>query len=422
MKPFTRSCAIALLALVLTDRSIAQSWQVFDMATAGFPSNTINGIAEDGQGTIWASTDWGLCRYDGSAWTIFQTSNSGIPENTLTCVAVDTLDRVWVGTIFHGAVMFDGATWTEYNTGNSSLPDNEVLCITIDHRGWAWIGTYVGLACKTGSGWRLYDDTPASYNGLVLNGPVIKDVAVRSDSLVMIATENGGFHYLTDTMVQVHSTYIDFFPDNSQTAVVFDETANERWVSTPAQGLLRQGGYWFTGPWFQYAPWTSAMPTAAITDVALDALGRPWCGSISAGLIRRNFDGTYTVYDPINSGLPDEFVTDVLIAGDGSIWAGTQTGGLARLDLTVGMPAGPSGVEVRAYPNPTDDLLFVEVPSSSTGPMEWTIRNSCGQRMMQGTLEPGERRVLDIDGLIPGQYVLSAMGAGASTHLKLLVQ
>ena len=173
------------------------------MNTAGFPSNTVSDIAIDSQDNVWVGTDWGLCKYDGSIWTIFQTGNSGIPDNVINTVAVDSLDRVWVGTLLHGVAVYDGLTWENFTTQNSDLPDDEIKSITIDFRGWAWIGTYVGLACYTGLEWRIYTDQSTSYNGLLLNGPVIEDVAVRPDGLVAIGTLNYGFHYMTDTNVFV---------------------------------------------------------------------------------------------------------------------------------------------------------------------------------------------------------------------------
>ena len=66
-----------------------------------------------------------------------------------------------------------------------------------------------------------------------------------------IGTLNGGFHYLTDTSVAVHATYIDLFHDNSQLGVAIDTVAEESWMVTPSQGLLRQGGSWENCPWVQ---------------------------------------------------------------------------------------------------------------------------------------------------------------------------
>ncbi|MDQ3100599.1 MAG: hypothetical protein M3R08_04375, partial [Bacteroidota bacterium] len=85
----------------------AQSWQVFDMDNAGLPSNTIRGLAQDQQGIIWAASNWGLCRYDGSDWTFFQQGASGLPENDLSALAVDQLDRLWIGTSLNGVAILD---------------------------------------------------------------------------------------------------------------------------------------------------------------------------------------------------------------------------------------------------------------------------------------------------------------------------
>lgn len=221
-------CSLAFGAvLAVISAAEAQTWEVFDTTSAGFPSNSVVDIAIDRQNIVWVATDW-ACAGMTERTDNFNTDNSGLPENTIQCIAVDTLDRLWVGTLFHGVVVYDGMTWTAFDQTNSGLPDDQIRSITIDHRNWAWVGTYLGAACYTGSEWRLYNDQPTSYNGLVMNGSVINDVAVREDGLVAIATLNGGFHYLTDTCIHYHSTFTDFFPDNTQTAVAFDPNLDQR--------------------------------------------------------------------------------------------------------------------------------------------------------------------------------------------------
>ena len=53
----TRFGAVLGLGLaLLSGPARAQTWQVFDMATAGFPSDNITDIVQDTEGTIWAAT------------------------------------------------------------------------------------------------------------------------------------------------------------------------------------------------------------------------------------------------------------------------------------------------------------------------------------------------------------------------------
>ncbi len=337
------------------------------MNTAGFPSNNVTDIALDGQGRTWVSTDWGLCLFENGGWSFFQTQNSGIPDNRLLCLDVDSLDRVWIGTLLNGVLVYDGTTWVNYTTQNSPLPDDQIKCITIDHRGWAWIGTFLGLVCYTGTEWRIYDESPTSYGGLQLNGQVIEDVAVRADGLVAIGTLNGGFHYLTDTSVAVHATYIDLFPDNSQLGVAIDTVAEERWMVTPSQGLLRQGGSWENGPWFQYSTGLSTIPSNALISIAMDAQGRPWVGSMDKGLIVREPNGTFASYDTLNSDIPHNTVEVVKVASDGAIWVGTPFAGAARFQPTDMIVENSGAPALRLFPVPADDHVTIIWPHEAMG-------------------------------------------------------
>ncbi|MEO8589514.1 MAG: two-component regulator propeller domain-containing protein [Flavobacteriales bacterium] len=415
-----RSAGIAMFLLFAANTQ-GQSWEVFDTTSAGFPSNSVTDIAIDSQDNVWVATNWGLCKYDGTSWQIFQTSNSGLTDNVVQCVAVDTLDRVWIGTLLHGIVVYDGSTRTTYDTQNSGLPDDQIKCITIDHRNWAWVGTYLGVACYTGSEWRLYDNTPESYNGLVLNGPVIQDVAVREDGLVAIGTLNGGFHYLTDTCVQVHGTFIDFFPDNTQVGVAFDPLDNERWIAVPAHGLIRHFDEWNSGLWFEYSTATSNIPTNSSTCLAMDPLGRPWVGSTYAGISFRDTDGSFTNYMSTNSGLPDNTISSLAFAHDGSLWVGTFYGGAARFDQTALLTEQNGEEDIEVYPNPTTDVVKVRWPSTS-GVVMWQLFDQTGRRLGGGVLPTADRSVIDLRGFLPGVYNLRLLSSRSSRLARIIVE
>ncbi|MCC6939977.1 MAG: hypothetical protein IT226_17305 [Flavobacteriales bacterium] len=417
--PSARSLAFGAVLAVISAAE-AQTWEVFDTTSAGFPSNSVVDIAIDRQNIVWVATDWGLCRYDGTNWQIFQTDNSGLPENTIQCIAVDTLDRLWVGTLFHGVVVYDGMTWTAFDQTNSGLPDDQIRSITIDHRNWAWVGTYLGAACYTGSEWRLYNDQPTSYNGLVMNGSVINDVAVREDGLVAIATLNGGFHYLTDTCIHYHSTFTDFFPDNTQTAVAFDPNLDQRWIATPSHGLIRHFDDWYSGLYFVYSTQSSTIPSNGLTSLAMDALGRPWMGSNYAGVFYRSEDGSFTTYNSANSGLPDNTISSVIFAPDGTLWVGTFYGGAARLTFPMGILEPSRKVALDVYPNPTSERAWVNWPHGSFG-ATWRLMDVTGKVEKEGTIGADGWSELDLIGLSPGIHLLQVPSNGLYSQARLVV-
>lgn len=409
------ACA-GLFALALAADTRAQQWEVFDQATAGFPSNSVSAI-EEAMGRIWAGTSFGLCAYDGSAWEVLQAGSSGLPGNAVKCLAVDDADRLWVGTLLDGIGIYDGASWSYFNTGNSPLPDNEINCITIDHRGWAWIGTFLGLVCFTGDEWRTYNASAGSYNGLALGGNVVQDVRVRTDGLVAIGMLNGGFHYLTDTSVHVFTTYADDFPDNTQNAVVMDEAANERWLATPSQGLLRQGGDWLSGPWFKYTSQNSDIPSNAITCLRQAADGRLWFGTLVAGLGVRETDGTFTSYTTANSDLPENYVQRVKIAGDGSIWVGTSSSGAARLSFPGSVPQGVRPMPA-CHPNPAADHTVLDL-GPRAAQADWRLLDRTGRAVLSGRTTMRQTR-LDLSGIAPGAYFVEVLTEGERHAWQLI--
>ncbi len=327
---------------------------------------------------------------------------------------------VTVGTLFHGVVVYDGMTWTAFDQTNSGLPDDQIRSITIDHRNWAWVGTYLGAACYTGSEWRLYNDQPTSYNGLVMNGSVINDVAVREDGLVAIATLNGGFHYLTDTCIHYHSTFTDFFPDNTQTAVAFDPNLDQRWIATPSHGLIRHFDDWYSGLYFVYSTQSSTIPSNGLTSLAMDALGRPWMGSNYAGVFYRSEDGSFTTYNSANSGLPDNTISSVIFAPDGTLWVGTFYGGAARLTFPMGILEPSRKVALDVYPNPTSERAWVNWPHGSFG-ATWRLMDVTGKVEKEGTIGADGWSELDLIGLSPGIHLLQVPSNGLYSQARLVV-
>lgn len=409
----------ALLAGCIPLAASAQTWEVFDSGNAGFLSNNVSDVAVTSTGVVWVGTSFGLNRYENGTWQGLLTDNSGVPDNVIKCLATDAEDRLWVGTQLNGIGIFDGTSWSYLNAENSPLPDNEINRITIDHRGWAWIGTYLGLVCRTETAWYLYNDSDTSHAGLRMNGNVVQDVQVRDDGLVAIGTLNGGMHYLTDTSMLVLNTFEDNFPDNSQNAVVFDAEANERWIATPSQGLVRHGGEWYNGPWFSYTTLNSSIPSNAATCLLVRPGSEVWFGTLQAGLGIRYPSGAYMVYNATNSDLPGNNITRVLGAPDGSFWVGTGYNGAARLTLPSGLP--DQALQATAvFPNPSAGQVELVMKRAGAA-CQWWLTDAEGRLLRIGRTE-GQSTPLDLQSLANGVYHLGLdLGAERAVH-RLIIQ
>lgn len=399
----------------------AQAWQVFDMANEGLPSNTVLDIAVQPDGVVWAASDWGLWRWENGEHEVFQTSNSDLPDNSLRALLHDSQGRLWIGTSISGAVLFDGQDWQIFSTLNSEIPDDQVNTIHEDGNGWIWFGTVSGLACYTGSEWRVYDSTPSSYNGRVLNGDHILSIDSRDDGLMVLGTLNSGFHFLTDTSVHFFTTFNSGFWDNTQRGVLLDLDADERWVATPAAGLLRQFGDWYGGTWFQYNSFNSDLPTNALVGIDQDATGNLWLASQVAGLIRRDASGSYSSYTSANSALPVNTLNDVTVAPDGGIWVALYDGGAARFDPTLGTEQmNQEDPGFRILPTLNDGTFTVHVENAFE-PIEWSISDASGRLHASGRAQPGKSLRFEGLRLSPGGYIMSIFTGGKPMASRFLV-
>lgn len=98
----------------------------------------------DKYGYVWAGTNNGVARYDGTAWSYFNTSTSSLPSNRILTIHAEPSGVVWIGTD-RGAVRVEEAQWRLYNRSNSALPSDTVNTIT-SARGQVWLGTTNGVA------------------------------------------------------------------------------------------------------------------------------------------------------------------------------------------------------------------------------------------------------------------------------------
>lgn len=385
-----RNWHVVICVLVAT-MSAAQDWQIFNMANAGFPSNTVQALAEDADGRIWAGTDWGLCAYHDGQWSVFQMSTYDLPANDITALAIDPDDALWIGTSLDGIVIWNVDDTTHLSTGNSLLPDNTINSITIDHRGWIWIGTPAGLACITEDGWRIYNDTPDSWMGMQMFSPHVRDVIVREDDLAAVSTMNGGLTYITDTAMVYHTSYNANFFDNSQNGIVFDSNG-DRWIASLTAGLIRHAGPFNETTWFNYDVFNTGLPDNTITAIVSDENDVKYAGTEIGGFIIFQPDGSWTSFDPSDSPMPDYRVHDLMLSPDNSLWIATNEGGVVRYSLSTAID-GSANVDVSIFPSPFIDRLIISWPGAST--FQWQVLDMQGRIAGTGSAQ-GERTVIDL--------------------------
>ncbi|MEZ4756821.1 MAG: two-component regulator propeller domain-containing protein [Flavobacteriales bacterium] len=358
-------------------------WEAFDTSTGELPSNRVGCMLAEPDGTLWFGTDWGLVRLEGEEWTTFQVDDSDIPSNDVTCLALDATGRLWVGTRFNGIGIWDGSAWSTFEPGEVRIPLEEVNSITHDHRGWVWISTPLGLACLTDEGWRVYDDTPESHAGNTFFLPHVKQVAVRSDDLVSVATVNAGLTYFDEEDFIYYTTFNSFFPDNSANAIALDANG-DRWLACPAGGLVWHAGDFIGGPWFAYNQFTAGLPDNSMTSVFIDDADVKLVGTQTAGVLLFTDVNAWYTLGSANSGLPDDHVLSVMRAPDGTLWAGMASGGVARYAIDLAVPNAHRIGRVTIHRTDGGDIRVDGLQPQRR--YHWTLFDALGRSIAAGTL------------------------------------
>jgi hypothetical protein len=145
-------------------------------------------------GSIWAATNGGLVKWDGTNMTLWNTLNSNSPSDFISSLAVSSYG-MYVGTN-HGIAKFnetEGFT-NIFNASNSPLPNNNVNDIKFMNDGRLAIATDLGLS--------IYNNTSPStwittniYNTPSLLYNKILNLQVTSDPYIFVGTTGGVFQY-----------------------------------------------------------------------------------------------------------------------------------------------------------------------------------------------------------------------------------
>jgi len=122
---------------------------------------TVNGIAETTDGTIWCGSIRGLFRFNGTTW-IKSLQPGKLNEISFIDALCSTREgNLWIGHRKYGAFYFDNKKWSCYDI-NDGLSDNSVFSITQTKDGTIWATTSSGICRFDGKNWA----NPALPNGL----------------------------------------------------------------------------------------------------------------------------------------------------------------------------------------------------------------------------------------------------------------
>ena len=139
---------IAVLSILFTFSAAAVAENVswcfthFTSENCGLSFDNVNAITQDSNGFVWASTEDGLNRFDGSGFVAYYREQLGLNTDFITALCPDDEGNVWIGTDV-GATFYcyadDSFHPLDKVSDNGTVIDNKVTHICIDKKGIVWL-------------------------------------------------------------------------------------------------------------------------------------------------------------------------------------------------------------------------------------------------------------------------------------------
>ena len=124
------------------DQDIMQTWGV----DQGLPQGTVYAVAQTPDGYVWAATEEGFVRFDGSSFVVYDKAAYAEIRNNMTVALLPARDgSLYAATTGGGLVHVDGDRVQSFNVTNG-MPSNVVTALYQSSDGTIWIGTQEGLA------------------------------------------------------------------------------------------------------------------------------------------------------------------------------------------------------------------------------------------------------------------------------------
>ncbi len=387
--------------LNIVDR-IRRDFHSFHLSHGSFDDrkvNSINSLAEDDSGTLWAGTDKGLFFFPGSTDEFFPGHPESLPffsDYEVSAVINDHSGNLWVGTL-GGLYMVDSQdkfkTWRVHDF----LPDAPraaSLIASVNARGGGelWLGTWgAGLYIidrESGNAVHYHSESPQANRRI--SNDYVHVIFAGSHGRTIIGTRNG-----LDIFREDLGRFIPFcpFPGNGDCSVfssnrvyaIYEDSHQVIWVGTrnglhsfrgdslvsyyhnpgdtlgipssQANDILecREGYIWIatdnglsrynreSGKFYNFskdpAMGRFSLSNNEITCLHEDSAGNLWIGS-AAGLNRYfRSTGSFIVFSEME-GLPNNLIYSILEDDNGRLWMSTNRG-IARFD--------PASLEIVNY-------------------------------------------------------------------------
>ena len=292
------------------DQNVVRTWGV----EQGLPQGTVYALAQTSDGYLWAATQEGFARFDGTTFKTYDKAAAAEIHSNLTLALLPSRDgSLYAATNGGGLVHVDGRTVRSYRVADG-LPSDSVTSLYESADGTIWIGTQLGLA-------RRHPDGKISVAAAAetLPHPVITTLTEDWSGQLWIGTMKG-IATLRSGQVIRHDS--DGFPTEQILAYCMARDGSV-WIGTRGRGLLR----YRAGAFRAYTA-ADGIPSTIVSAVFEDSNGTMWIGTHDNGVGR--FHNDKFDFAAGSVGIGKKAVTSIREDREGNIWIGS-TLGLTRL-------------------------------------------------------------------------------------------
>jgi signal transduction histidine kinase/ligand-binding sensor domain-containing protein len=339
---------------------LVDTWKVGD----GLPDNAVIAVLQASDGYLWAGTQYGLVRFDGSRFKTFDEMNTpGLNSDRVIFLYQDRQTNLWIGTETAGLAMVhngvvksfqietaqggrisaasedSGGIYFFCEGGISRYHDGQMTFYprVYSPQSYLMAGHWL-VPSRDGGVWQLQTGAVEKWNGnkIVKNfGPLpwgrapIKAACEDANGNLIVGTLGAGIFWFEADGHYWHLTQTNGLSSDYILSLCADNEG-DLWAGTDGGGLDRIKRKLFDSP-KNFHPW-------AVQSLSEDADGGVWAafGAPGATYVRGQIANDYQI------GMSHE-AWEVLVDRRQEVWAGSQEEGLFLLQTNHFLPAPGAG-------------------------------------------------------------------------------